>query len=373
MIGRRLEDEAVNPERITHGARQYAKNPDEMRIYWIWAAMVQRCTNKANPHYENYGARGIYVCDRWRSYSFFRRDMGARPTRWHTLERLDNNAGYCRSNCVWASRAQNNLNKRKYKNNKTGVTGVEARENGSYRVRIRRSGKLVINKTVSTYSEAMRLAVAITSKGKHMEQGTSAWHSARCGKFTASRFSDLMARGRSGVSASRGALLATLAIERLTGLATETYQNDAMRRGVELESEARRAYEKRKGILVEEVGFIPHPDLPFVGCSPDAMVGGNGLAEFKAPFNPAKHVDALRTGAHAKEYYWQLQGQLMVTGRQWVDAVSYDPRFPEGLQLAIHRVFRDEKAIAELRVACAEAHLEVQAILSDLLALRGAV
>jgi hypothetical protein len=86
----------------------------------------------------------------------------------------------------------------------------------------------------------------------------------------------------------------------------------------------------------------------------------------------AKHLEALRTCAHAVEYRWQVQGQLWVTQRDWCDVVSFDPRWPDGLHLAIHRVFRDEAAITELRNACIEANVEVDVMVADLLNLRSA-
>lgn len=192
------------------------------------------------------------------------------------------------------------------------------------------------------------------------------WMLARAGKFTASRASDLMARTRTGPSASRGALLTLLAVERLTGQCVPTYSNGAMQRGIELEGEARDAYAFAKLAAVDEAGFIPCPALPNTGCSPDGLLGDDGLLEIKCPANMAKHLDALRTGDHAKEYRWQLQHQLMVTGRQWVDAVSYDPRFPERLQLAVVRVERDESAIKDLREAIVAADAEVEAIVSEM-------
>lgn len=197
-------------------------------------------------------------------------------------------------------------------------------------------------------------------------QESQDWMLARCGKFTASRASDLMARTKTGPSASRRNLLALLAVERLTGQPVEGYQNDAMRRGTELEAEARDAYSFSTGNAVEEAGFVECSDLPNTGCSPDGLIGDDGLLEIKCPASMAKHLDALRSAAHADEYRWQLQHQLMVTGRAWVDAVSYDPRYPENLQLAIVRVDRDEAAITELRDAITAADVEVAAIVSEL-------
>ena len=199
-----------------------------------------------------------------------------------------------------------------------------------------------------------------------MQQGTSEWLALRAGKFTGSRFADLMARTRSGPSTSRANLIVTLAVERLTGSCMETYQNAAMLRGIELEAEARAAYEARELVAVEEVAFIPHPTLPFVGVSPDGLVGESGMVEIKCPSASAKHYAALTSVAHADEYTWQLQGQLWVSLREWVDTVSYDPRFPDGLQMAVTRVYRDEDAIMALIDACLTAEDEVCAAVLQL-------
>ena len=198
------------------------------------------------------------------------------------------------------------------------------------------------------------------------DQETEGWMQARAGNFTASRSADLMARTRSGPSASRANLIATLAVERITGECVQTYTNAAMQRGTELEAEARDAYSFERGVAVIESGYVAHPELSHVGASPDGLIGDDGLVEIKCPASMQKHLDALRTGAHADEYHWQLQHQLMVTGRQWVDAASYDPRYPDGLQLAITRVQRDEKAIAELMNAIKTADPEVETIVAEL-------
>lgn len=197
-------------------------------------------------------------------------------------------------------------------------------------------------------------------------QETSEWMAARAGNFTASRAADLMARTRSGPSASRANLIATLAVERITGECVTTYTNAAMQRGTELEAEARDAYSFERAVTVTETGYVAHPTLARVGASPDGLIDDDGLVELKCPASMQKHLDALRSGAHAHEYRWQLQHQLMVTGREWVDAVSYDPRYPDGLQLAIVRVQRDEKAIAELVSAIQTADPEVESIVTEL-------
>lgn len=200
-----------------------------------------------------------------------------------------------------------------------------------------------------------------------MEQRSSEWFEARCGRLTGSRFADVMNVLKGGEpGANRRNLVTMLAVERLTGKTVDTYQNDAMRRGIELEPEARAAFEAHTGELVETAGFIVHPALDYVGVSPDGLLGDDGMAEFKCPASMAKHLEALRSNEHAREYRWQLQGQLWVAHRKWVKAVSYDPRFPEHLRLAIAHVERDEKAIAELAAECEKANAEIETILHQL-------
>lgn len=200
-----------------------------------------------------------------------------------------------------------------------------------------------------------------------MEQRSGEWYDARRGKLTGSAFSDVMNILKDGKpGASRRELVTRLALERLTGQTIDGFQNEAMRRGIELEPEARAAFEAETGEIVDEVGFIDHPVLPFVGVSPDGLIGNDGMVEFKCPYSMAKHLDALRSSDHAKEYRWQLQGQLWVAHRKWVKAVSYDPRFPEHLRLAICHVERDEKAIGQLADECQKANAEIEQVVIQL-------
>lgn len=201
------------------------------------------------------------------------------------------------------------------------------------------------------------------------EQRSPEWFARRAGCFTASRMADLMARTKTGPSASRKNMITLLAVERLTGQCVETYTNGAMQRGVELEQEALDAYAFECGVAVEPVDYVDHPTLPRVGCSPDGLVGPSGLVEVKCPSAMGKHLDALQTGAHADEYRWQLQHQLLVTGREWVDAASYDPRWPAGLQLAVRRIFANAEDHEALKEEIAKADAEIDAIVSSLRAL----
>lgn len=194
-----------------------------------------------------------------------------------------------------------------------------------------------------------------------IEQRSQEWFRLRAGAFTASRAADLMARLKNGApGASYHNLIALLAVERLTGECVETFQNEAMRRGIEMEGEALDAYAFSTMAVIDAVAFIPHPDMPRVGCSPDGLVGSDGLVEVKCPSSMQKHLGALESGAHATEYRWQLQHQLFVTGRDWVDAVSYDPRFPPRLRLAVKRVFRSAKDCEAIKAAIYEADAIVE-------------
>lgn len=98
--------------------------PREHPLYVIWADMKARCNNPNLPEYVNYGGRGITVCARWQHFANFVEDMSPRPDDKLTLERLDNSKGYENSNCAWVSRTRQCLNRRVFKNNSTGFTGV---------------------------------------------------------------------------------------------------------------------------------------------------------------------------------------------------------------------------------------------------------
>ena len=178
----------------------------------------------------------------------------------------------------------------------------------------------------------------------NLEQGSQEWLLARCGKVTASRVADIMAKTKSGYSASRGNYMAELVCERLTGVPTDTFKSAAMEWGTAQEPHARAAYEAVGGVLVEEVGFVPHSSIPDAGASPDGLVGAVGLIEIKCP-NTATHIETLLSGKVPDRYNTQMQWQMACTGRTWCDYVSYDPRMPENMRLFLARVFRDQSAI----------------------------
>jgi len=180
-----------------------------------------------------------------------------------------------------------------------------------------------------------------------MEQRSEEWFAARCGKVTASRVADIIAKTKTGYSASRENYLAQLVCERMTGKPAESYSNAAMQWGTDQEPFARAAYEAAKDVLVEEVGFAIHPTIKDAGASPDGLVGLFGLVEIKCP-NTATHIQTLLDQKVTEKYNVQMQWQMACTSRQWCDFVSFDPRMDEGLQLFIKRVEYDPIYVAQL-------------------------
>jgi putative phage-type endonuclease len=183
-------------------------------------------------------------------------------------------------------------------------------------------------------------------------QGSPEWHALRCGKVTASRVADVMAKTTKGWGASRINYAAELIAERLTGTAAEGFTNAAMQWGTDQEPNARMAYEFMQDVTVEQVAFVVHPLIEDAGASPDGLVGESGLVEIKCP-NTATHIDTLIRQEIPSKYITQMMWQMACTGRQWCDFVSYDPRLPESMQLFVKRVERDNALIDELETAVA--------------------
>jgi len=192
-----------------------------------------------------------------------------------------------------------------------------------------------------------------------MIQGSAEWKQARCGKITASRIADLMARTRSGYGASRKNYLAELLVERMTGEPTEGYTNAAMQWGIDHEPEARTVYEFETGNVVEEVGFIVHPEYNFSGASPDGLVGDDGMVEIKCP-NTATHIETMLTGVIPERYIKQMQWQMECCGRLWCHYMSYDPRMKDpSLIFYVQSIARDDMFLAEARQAVLRADAEL--------------
>lgn len=193
-----------------------------------------------------------------------------------------------------------------------------------------------------------------------MIQGSPEWFSARLGKATASRISDVVAKTKSGFGASRSNYMMELLCERLTGTQMEKFTNAAMAWGTEKEPEARDAYAWRADVEVIQIGFVNHQTIPMSGASPDGLIDNDGLLELKCP-NTATHVETLLNGTIPAKYITQMQWQMACTDRSWCDFVSYDPRMPDHMRLFVKRITRDDKLIAELETLVSEFLSELDA------------
>ncbi len=180
-------------------------------------------------------------------------------------------------------------------------------------------------------------------------QGSEAWLKLRLGKVTASKISDVMAKGRSGApSSTRANYMAQLICERLTGTPTDGFTSDAMKWGTKTEPEARNAYAFYHDKTPLLASFVDHPSIPMSGASPDSYVDSDGLLEIKCPLS-ATHIATLLGAEIDTAYVKQMQWQMEVTGRKWCDFVSYDPRMVEHMRLHVRRVEYDPVMVAEMR------------------------
>lgn len=180
-----------------------------------------------------------------------------------------------------------------------------------------------------------------------LQSDQDAWLAARLGHVTASRVADVIAKTKTGVSAMRATYAAELVVERLMASPGDRYVNAAMQWGLDTEPHARSAYEFRCDVDVSPAAFIKHPSIEWAGASPDGFVGDDGLVEFKCP-TTATHIDTLLGTKPPAKYITQMQWQMAVTGRQWCDFVSFDPRLTERMRFFLHRVPRDNAMIADL-------------------------
>ena len=188
-----------------------------------------------------------------------------------------------------------------------------------------------------------------------IEQRTDEWFQQRLGKVTASRISDVIAKTKTGVSTSRQNYLVQLVSERLTGKKGDSFVNQAMLDGIERESAARELYMRTRGVSVTEVGFFDHPVIKNSGASPDGAVNAEedgkyaGLIEIKCPIETT-HTNTLMSKSVPSKYIPQIQWQMASVSPnvKWCDFISFNPNFPDTMQLFVARVERDNAYIAEL-------------------------
>lgn len=200
------------------------------------------------------------------------------------------------------------------------------------------------------------------------EQRSAEWFAERCGRVTASRVADVVARTKSGWGASRANYAAQLIAERMTGTPAESYVNAAMQWGTEQEPLARDAYAFHADTDVAQVGFVAHPRVAWSGASPDGLIGDEGLVEIKCP-STATHLETLLGAPVDDKYLKQMHWQMACTGRSWCDFASFDPRLPEPMRLYVTRVKRDNALVAMLEKEVAAFLDEIAAKVAQLSAL----
>ena len=193
-----------------------------------------------------------------------------------------------------------------------------------------------------------------------LDQGSGEWHEARAGIVTASAMRSLVT-GSGQVAnndTSRG-LIRTLAAERIMGKPADSFSSRMMDRGSALEPFARDLYAEHYA-PVDEVGFIRlDTDEYSLGYSPDGLIGHDGLIEIKSP-GPKEHLRTILDDAEMpKVYQWQVQVGLFVTGRSWLDFVSYCP----GMDLFVNRIWPDPQAHAVIEEAVKKAEYDIRGII----------
>lgn len=178
----------------------------------------------------------------------------------------------------------------------------------------------------------------------NVNQNTEEWARLRLGLPTTSMFATILAKGKDGgASVTRRAYLYKLAGEILTDEPAENFTNDHMARGHEMEGAARDLYAFMRDADPELVGFITNYGA---GCSPDSLLGEDGMLEIKTKL-PHLHIEALLRDGIPPEHKAQCQGQLWIAEREWLDLAIYWPKLP----LIVRRVHRDEAYIRDLAAA----------------------
>lgn len=188
-------------------------------------------------------------------------------------------------------------------------------------------------------------------------QGTLEWFAVRAGKFTASSDFQVLCTGRPDTYKK---LIRKKVAERITSkLCENEYTNANIKRGKELEAEAREAFEIKTGIAVEQIGFCEASE--WVGASPDGLISEDAGIEIKCP-EIHTHLNCFLDG-YDTSYKWQIQGNLWVTGRKIWYFVSYNPEYAHiGKHLFVEQVPRDETRIAQIAAGVERGIKDVQAI-----------
>lgn len=202
-----------------------------------------------------------------------------------------------------------------------------------------------------------------------IEQRSPEWFASRLGKITASGIDNLMKKTKYGESQYKTRYRLELAIERLTGKqANETPMNEHMRRGIELEPEARDLFAKISGLDVTECGSYQHPEIKNSGASPDGIVNDGNMdfcLEIKCPAM-VNHANNLMETKVPSRYKHQIMWQMACTGLMGCYFVTYNKDYPKDQQLKYLFVERDDKLIKTMEDAVREFDREVDVLVNIL-------
>lgn len=199
-----------------------------------------------------------------------------------------------------------------------------------------------------------------------VEQGSSEWLRLRLGLVSASRFKDIMTNPRNKTelfSSTAKSYMLELIAEIVTGEQKEV-SGKALEWGSNNEKSAQIEYAFEQGVTIDEIGICLTDDRQ-IGASPDGFIGDFGGIEIKCPYNSANHISTVIAGEMPKEHMAQVQGNMLVNGRQWWDFVSYDPRIDGKGRIFITRIERDEEYIAKIQEKLTAFLIEMKRILKE--------
>ena len=189
---------------------------------------------------------------------------------------------------------------------------------------------------------------------KELIQGSPEWFEIRVGKVTASH---AQAIGNNGKGLDT--YLLEVASEMFSSSEKEHYSNEHTERGNELEPIARSMYELQNDVEVEEIGFAEYND--FVGCSPDGLVGKDGMIEIKCP-DDKTYFNLLMNEKIENAYDWQCQMNMLILERKWCDLVFYNPNFEKSMK--IFRLEPDKEMFSKLKEGFEKAEAEITRLVS---------
>lgn len=204
-------------------------------------------------------------------------------------------------------------------------------------------------------------------------QHTEQWWIDRCGKATASRAFDIVARkkGKKGeigdYLAKRQNYLEEKVAERITGKNRDRKKIASLDHRLDLEPDARAYYEFERDVQIQLVGFVDHPRIPMAGCSPDGLVGEEGGIEIKC-CDAEGHIEIVSEEYIKPEYWYQIHFNMACTERLWWDFVAFNPDMPPDGRLFVKRVERDEEIIAWIEQNVIDFNAEVDRKVEEALA-----